>query len=151
MACKLLPCAGPGGLFPLCNSVIHAIMYRYKGFIFGVLLEHNQNCICSYYALSALGPSYQRFLFWKKYITIIQLVQFVIYIVHATLFLFLQTGYPKFIVYLAYVQNPFFFIMFYQFFRATYTQQQNQKKELNGKTKLSPSISATSKPLLKTN
>lgn len=127
MAVKLIPCAGPGGLFPLLNSVIHAIMY-------------------SYYALSAgMGPTYRHLLFWKKYITMLQLVQFVIYIIHGTLFLFLQTGYPKFIVYLAYVQNPFFFIMFYQFFRATYTRQQQEKKDQNEKTKASSLISATSK------
>ncbi len=28
MAVKLMPCAGPAGLFPLVNSFIHAIMYR---------------------------------------------------------------------------------------------------------------------------
>ena len=102
MAVKLMPCAGPAGLFPLLNSFIHAIMYFY-------------------YTMAALGPRYHKhILFWKKYITMIQLSQFVCYIVHATLFLFLQSGYPIFVVYLAYVQNPFFLIMFYQFFRATY-------------------------------
>lgn len=109
MAVKLMPCAGPGGLFPLLNSLIHAVMY-------------------SYYTLSALGPQYQKLLFWKKYITVVQLAQFVFYIIHATLFLFLQTGYPKFIVYLAYVQNPFFLFMFYQFFRATYLHNNAQQQ-----------------------
>ncbi len=85
-----------------------------------------------------MGPTYRRLLFWKKYITLLQLAQFVVYIIHATLFLFLQSGYPKFIVYLAYVQNPFFFIMFYQFFRATY----GTIKQSSG--------AAFCKPLLKT-
>lgn len=107
MAVKLMPNAGPAGLFPLLNSFIHALMY-------------------GYYTIAALGPRYQRLRVWKKYITIIQLVQFVCYIVHATLFLFLQSGYPIFIVYIAYVQNPFFLVMFYQFFRATY-QDKNKK------------------------
>ncbi|XP_036336931.1 elongation of very long chain fatty acids protein 4-like [Rhagoletis pomonella] len=40
------------------NSFIHVIMY-------------------SYYGLSALGPSVQKFLWWKKYLTALQLIQFV--------------------------------------------------------------------------
>ncbi|XP_054734605.1 elongation of very long chain fatty acids protein 4-like [Anastrepha obliqua] len=40
------------------NSFIHVIMY-------------------SYYGLSAFGPSVQKFIWWKKYLTILQLVQFV--------------------------------------------------------------------------
>ena len=101
MGAKLMPCAGPAGLFPLFNSLIHAIMY-------------------TYYTLAAMGPQYKNLLFWKKYVTILQLIQFFCYTVHGTLFLFLQTGYPKFVVYLGYVQNPLFLFMFYKFFLATY-------------------------------
>lgn len=39
----------------MVNSFIHVLMY-------------------SYYALSALGPKIEKYLWWKKYLTILQLV-----------------------------------------------------------------------------
>lgn len=39
----------------MLNSLVHTIMY-------------------SYYGLAALGPSVQKYLWWKRYITMIQLV-----------------------------------------------------------------------------
>ncbi|XP_075223931.1 very long chain fatty acid elongase 7-like [Lycorma delicatula] len=51
---------GEQGIFVgLVNSVVHVVMY-------------------SYYLLSALGPSIQPYLWWKRYITKLQLAQFVI-------------------------------------------------------------------------
>jgi len=46
-------------LGPLCNCFIHTVMYLY-------------------YMLSAIGPHMQRYLWWKRYLTRMQLVQFVI-------------------------------------------------------------------------
>ncbi|XP_064482454.1 very long chain fatty acid elongase 4-like [Ornithodoros turicata] len=46
--------AAPG---PSINCLVHVLMY-------------------SYYGLTALGPKIQRYLWWKKYLTLIQLVQF---------------------------------------------------------------------------
>lgn len=46
---------GLGTFHALLNCVVHVIMY-------------------SYYALSAMGPAYQKYLWWKKYMTTIQLV-----------------------------------------------------------------------------
>nr|CDS27688.1 elongation of very long chain fatty acids [Hymenolepis microstoma] len=54
----------PGGLvymFPLANSIVHVIMY-------------------TYYGMSALGL--YRYLWWKKYLTVLQMVQFCVFIVH---------------------------------------------------------------------
>lgn len=51
-----LPISGGLGTFhALLNCVVHVIMY-------------------SYYGLTAMGPSYQKYLWWKKYLTTIQLV-----------------------------------------------------------------------------
>lgn len=41
----------------MVNSFIHVLMY-------------------SYYGLAALGPSVSKYLWWKKYLTILQLIQF---------------------------------------------------------------------------
>lgn len=45
-----------GTFHALLNCVVHVIMY-------------------TYYGLTAMGPSYQKFLWWKKYLTTIQLVR----------------------------------------------------------------------------
>ena len=41
-----------------------------------------------YYFLAAMGPSLQPYLWWKKYITQLQLVQFVIVIIHGSQVIF---------------------------------------------------------------
>lgn len=46
---------GMGTFHALLNCVVHVIMY-------------------SYYGLTAMGPNYQKYLWWKKYLTTIQLV-----------------------------------------------------------------------------
>lgn len=45
-----------GTFHALLNSVVHVIMY-------------------TYYGLTAMGPNYQKYLWWKKYLTTIQLVR----------------------------------------------------------------------------
>lgn len=46
---------GMGSFHAMVNSTVHVIMYFY-------------------YGLSAAGPRFQKFLWWKKYMTAIQLV-----------------------------------------------------------------------------
>ena len=48
------------------NSFIHFVMYIY-------------------YALSALGPRYQKYLWWKKYMTSMQIVCIIVYIYFSSL------------------------------------------------------------------
>jgi hypothetical protein len=48
---------GHGTLVQLLNTIVHVIMY-------------------SYYMIAGLGPRFQRFLWWKKYLTRIQLVKY---------------------------------------------------------------------------
>ena len=51
-------CSGGMGTFhAMLNCVVHVTMY-------------------SYYGLTALGPNYQKYLWWKKYLTTIQLVSY---------------------------------------------------------------------------
>lgn len=46
---------GLGTFHALLNTAVHVVMY-------------------SYYGLCALGPAYQKYLWWKKYLTSLQLV-----------------------------------------------------------------------------
>ena len=53
---KIAPTSTCLGVFPLINTVIHVIMYSYYGF-------------------AALGPRLQPYLWWKRYLTQLQLGQ----------------------------------------------------------------------------
>jgi elongation of very long chain fatty acids protein 7 len=64
---------GHGTFAPLLNSFVHVIMY-------------------SYYALALLGPAVRPYLWWKKYLTQMQLIQFFAIFIHSTP---LYTGFPK--------------------------------------------------------
>jgi elongation of very long chain fatty acids protein 4 len=69
MAAKYVP-VGQSFFVGFINSWIHTMMYVY-------------------YALAALGPSMQKYLWWKKYMTSMQLIQFVLVVSH--------TGWNKFV------------------------------------------------------
>ena len=98
----------PGGheiLVGVMNSFVHVVMY-------------------SYYLLSALGPKMQRYLWWKKYLTVLQLVQFCLAIVHTLIVAtgIVQCGYPwlncagTFV----FIQAPFLYL-FLEFYRKSYS------------------------------
>ena len=62
---------------PICNSFIHVVMY-------------------GYYFLSSYGDRFQRFLWWKRYLTLLQLAQFHIVLFHTFLALVsADCGYSK--------------------------------------------------------
>lgn len=105
---KLAP-GGPNGFFPLINSFIHVIMY-------------------TYYALTTFGPSVQPYLWWKKYLTRLQMIQFVLVMVNAA-----KTSMSrdcKFPILFAYLQAAVattFFILFAMFYRNAYQQSRRSK------------------------
>ncbi|XP_017782284.1 PREDICTED: elongation of very long chain fatty acids protein AAEL008004-like, partial [Nicrophorus vespilloides] len=72
---KFLP-GGHGTLLGVINSFIHIIMYMY-------------------YLITSMGPQYQKYLWWKKYLTAMQMVQFCIIAVHNIQVLFRTCDYPK--------------------------------------------------------
>ena len=74
--CRWLP-GGHEMLIGLINSFVHVFMY-------------------SYYLLSALGPKIQPYLWWKKYLTLLQLVQFSIAMVRTLMVItgVVECGYP---------------------------------------------------------
>lgn len=110
---KIAPTASCLGLFPLVNTLVHIIMY-------------------TYYALSSLGPSVQPYLWWKKYITQIQLAQFVLYGVYTVFFLRLQEGYPiRVWGYIGGSQPFIFFYLFFRFYMSSYNS--SKKKQLQPK------------------
>lgn len=112
----------PGGhstFFGLLNTFVHIVMY-------------------SYYLLAALGPQMQRYLWWKKYLTTLQMVQFILVMVHAFQLLFIDCNYPKAFVWWIGMHAVMFYFLFSDFYKQTYIKKQNAAKlaaQTNGVTK----------------
>ncbi|KAG5280706.1 hypothetical protein AALO_G00063100 [Alosa alosa] len=109
----------PGGIgtfHGLLNCIVHVIMY-------------------TYYGLSALGPSFQKFLWWKKHLTSIQLIQFVIVTCHSSQYFFMEDcgyQYPIF-VYIVALYGMVFLLLFLNFWYHAYTKGKRLPKVLRAK------------------
>jgi hypothetical protein len=104
---KLAP-GGPNGFFPLVNSFIHVIMY-------------------SYYALTTFGPRVQAYLWWKKYLTRLQMLQFILVMVNALkTFLSQDCKFPLLFSYLQASVACAFLVLFYMFYQDAYRRKQKQ-------------------------
>ncbi len=96
------------GVFGAINSSLHVVMY-------------------SYYFLSSFGPGIQKYLWWKRYITKLQITQFVIFIVYAVSgFIFTDhSDYPDALKIIVPIQPFIFYYLFNQFYSQNY--QKNTK------------------------
>ncbi|RZB40104.1 ELO domain containing protein [Asbolus verrucosus] len=97
----------PGGhstFFGFLNTFVHIIMYFY-------------------YMLSALGPEVQKYLWWKRYLTTLQMVQFVAIMVHAFQLLFTDCNYPRAFVWWIGMHAVMFFFLFKEFYIQTYNRK----------------------------
>ncbi|XP_053507288.1 elongation of very long chain fatty acids protein 1a [Ictalurus furcatus] len=99
----LTPAGGMGSFHAMINAMVHVIMY-------------------SYYGLSAAGPRFQKYLWWKKYMTAIQLTQFIVVSVHISQYYFMENceyQVPIFI-HLILMYGVLFFILFSNFWIQAY-------------------------------
>ncbi|XP_073818796.1 very long chain fatty acid elongase AAEL008004 isoform X2 [Musca autumnalis] len=104
----------PGGhstFFGLLNTFVHIIMY-------------------TYYMFSAMGPQFQKYLWWKKYLTTLQMVQFILIMVHAFQLLFIECNYPKAFVWWIGMHAVMFFFLFNEFYKQAYKGRKSQYKNL---------------------
>lgn len=94
----------PGGqsfFGAMINSAIHVLMY-------------------SYYALAAVGPHTHKYLWWKKYLTIIQMIQFHVTIGHAAHSLYSGCPFPAWMQWALIAYAITFIILFANFYYQTY-------------------------------
>ncbi|XP_033735408.1 elongation of very long chain fatty acids protein 7-like [Pecten maximus] len=94
---------GWGTFHAFINTMVHSVMYMY-------------------YFLSACGPAIQKYLWWKKYITKIQIAQFILVIGHTlSTFLFVKhCDYPVLAVRMVLFYNFCFLVLFLNFYIKTY-------------------------------
>ena len=103
-----------GGIF---NSFIHVLMY-------------------SYYFLAAMGPHMQKYLWWKKYLTAFQMIQFVCIFVKSLVLVsgVAECGYPWQFSGLVLLLQIAFLFLFAEFYVREYSKKKVQiKKENSGK------------------
>jgi len=86
----------------------------------------------TYYFLSAM-PSMQKHLWWKKYITLIQIIQFIIFLSHSLqgVFLVRYEDFPIGVSLLELANALFFLHSFTAFFRKNYMNQSKNKKPMD--------------------
>ncbi|XP_054158442.1 elongation of very long chain fatty acids protein 1-like [Oppia nitens] len=109
MTMRLMPMVPAFQMFGIFNSLVHTIMY-------------------AYYALAAFGPAIQPYLWWKRYITQIQITQFVIFIAYSLILSRLQTGYPSTWFWFGFIQSPLFFYLFTNFYIKSYLKSKCKSK-----------------------
>src|SRR5580698_5469398 len=106
---ELNPMAPIIRLFIIINTLIHVLMY-------------------TYYWLSSYGPAVQKHLWWKKYITLMQIIQFIVCGSYGVVLYFLQTGYPMGWFVAIVGQNPIFIVLFYRFYSQSYKKKKSHSQ-----------------------
>ncbi|XP_075224416.1 very long chain fatty acid elongase AAEL008004-like [Lycorma delicatula] len=93
---------GHGVMFGTINAFVHMVMY-------------------SYYLLTTLYPEYKKSIWWKKHITELQLIQFVLTTLHCSVALFNPyCKFPKLLLAAFIPQDIFMFFLFLDFYRKEY-------------------------------
>ncbi|XP_076307424.1 very long chain fatty acid elongase AAEL008004-like isoform X2 [Tachypleus tridentatus] len=103
----------PGGhstFFAFINSFVHVVMYIY-------------------YGIAAIGPHMYKYLWWKKYITTIQMVQFVMIFVHSFQLLFRDCNYPKGFIWWIGFHAVLFWFLFWDFYKNAYKKPRSHFKK----------------------
>lgn len=92
------------------NMFVHVIMY-------------------GYYFLAAAGVR-KELLWWKKYLTSLQMVQFLAVILHAAIPIFLPTcKYPKEMCYLMMFNAAMYWVLFWNFYQSSYGKKSAHRKQ----------------------
>ncbi|KAI1305302.1 Elongation of very long chain fatty acids protein 1 [Halotydeus destructor] len=106
--------AGYSGFLPIINIFVHAVMY-------------------SYYALACAGEEMKKHLWWKKYITQIQMVQFVLVFFHSLKAMIMPNCWPFILAFAEGLHAILFFHMFFSFYRRAYWGNNNNTVDANNK------------------
>ncbi|KAM7292692.1 elongation of very long chain fatty acids protein AAEL008004 [Ixodes scapularis] len=103
---------GQGALGLAMNAFVHVIMY-------------------TYYFLATLGPSVAQYLWWKRYLTMMQIAQFVIFIIHMSIPLFVDCGFPRYLIVVGIVQTILIMVLFVNFYVKSYYRKPIASKARN--------------------
>jgi len=102
----------PGGhavFIGFINAIVHLVMY-------------------SYYMFSAMGPKWQKYLWWKKYITSLQMFQFIACFLHFAQLLWTDCGFPRWVIFFVLPNAIFLYFLFNDFYQKSYKAGQGKKE-----------------------
>lgn len=99
---------GHGTFIGVINSFVHIVMYFY-------------------YMLAAMGPEFQRYLWWKHWITNLQMIQFGMAFLHSAQLLYTDCGYPRWSVCFTLPNAIFFYMLFNDFYKKSYSKKGKAK------------------------
>lgn len=101
---------GHSSFFGLLNTLVHVVMYFY-------------------YMMSAMGPKYRKYLWWKQHLTTMQMLQFIGVMVHGFQLIFYDDcDFPwQFSQFIA-AHGVLFFILFSEFYVTNYFKRASNKK-----------------------
>lgn len=105
----------PGGhctLIGFTNTFIHTLMYFY-------------------YMMAAMGPQYQKYLWWKRYLTHFQMIQFIIVFIHSMQLFFIDCDVPIAFAWLTVFHTAAFLFMFIDFYRKAYAGRKSSASKNN--------------------
>ena len=109
----------------MVNCFVHVIMYSYYGF-------------------AAFGPKVQRFLWWKKYLTILQLIQFLTGVVLGLNAIITGCQFTRWMQYVFVGYAFSFLILFGKFYKQEYVEGEGKKKSPKITSKSAQKSAATS-------
>ncbi|KAL9894914.1 elongation of very long chain fatty acids protein-like [Glossina fuscipes] len=119
-ALKYYP-GGHGMFIGWINSFVHIVMY-------------------CYYLLSSFGPKMQKYLWWKKYITNLQMIQFGIVFLHQTQLLYNDCDFPRWSAAFTLPNAVFFYFLFNNFYQQSYSNRKNKNDKLKTEEQHSSTI-----------
>lgn len=99
-----------------------------QGVIIGILNSGVHIIMYFYYMVAAMGPQYQKYLWWKKYMTSIQLIQFVLILGYMVAVGAKGCNMPKTLTFFFVGNTIIFLYLFGNFYRKTY----NKSKSIDG-------------------
>ena len=109
-AIKMAP-GGHGIFFATCNSLVHAVMYLYYGLAAVIWQPHMRT----------------KYLWWKVWLTRMQILQFVVVCLHSTqLLLDNSCQYPIVFTYILNFYSLLFFLLFADYYRKAYIKSRGK-------------------------
>lgn len=101
--------SGQSTFLGMLNSFVHVFMY-------------------SYYTIATFGPKYQKYIWWKKYLTSFQMVQFILVFYHSTQLFFIDCEHLQ-LVTITIAGNAILYLTLFSFFYLkTYGRRVNKVK-----------------------
>lgn len=98
-----------------------------QGVVIGFLNSFVHIFMYFYYMVAALGPRYRKYLWWKKYMTWIQLIQFTIMLTYLLLIVIFDCKLHRALTAFFLVNVIIFLYLFTSFYLKAYSQKRSQQ------------------------